>query len=231
MASPLAFVERCVLHGDRSSPEKTDDFRPSTPPTDAGRVALPPGPAPGAVMSFRRNVAVAVAMVLLVPTFVWLLVANDTQHVAQLEAVPDESTSGLDEVPVPSASALRSRWVSQSVPEGIALGTTATATFVFRNIGSTPWVRGTAAEAHLGIVDDDRRFFDLGLSLGWPTPDRLAVQTEDVVEVGQVATFRFGLRGSVTGRHHIRVRPVVDGVAWMDDDGAYIDIVVSANMP
>ncbi|MEO8580881.1 MAG: hypothetical protein ABI469_11575, partial [Gemmatimonadales bacterium] len=86
-------------------------------------------------------------------------------------------------------------------------------------------------EARLGIVDDDRRFFDLGLALDWPTPNRLAVQTEDVVEVGQVATFSFGLRGSVTGRHHIRVRPVIDGVAWMDDEGAYFDIVVSASMP
>ncbi|MGH2490928.1 MAG: hypothetical protein ACRDF9_05410 [Candidatus Limnocylindria bacterium] len=185
----------------------------------------------GTVIFSRRHVAVAVTMALLLSAFVWLLVANDTEQVAQLEAAADESASGFDAVPVPSASTLRSRWVSQSVPEVIGLGRTATATFAFRNIGSTPWIRGTAAEARLGIVDDDRRFFDLGLALDWPTPNRLAVQTEDVVEVGQVATFSFGLRGSVTGRHHIRVRPVVDGVVWMDDEGVYFDIVVSASMP
>jgi len=132
---------------------------------------------------------------------------------------------------LPLGSALRSVWVSQTVPEVIVLGKEATATFVYRNIGSVTWVRGTAAEARLGIVDDDRRFFDMGLSLDWPTPDRLAVQTEEVVRVGELATFTFGLRGNVTGRHHIRVRPVVDGVIWMDDDGAYFDVVVSASQP
>ena len=118
--------------------------------------------------------------------------------------------------------------MSQTVPEGIGLGKAATATFVYRNIGSVPWVRGTAAEARLGIVGDDRRFFDLGLGLNWPAPDRVAAQTEGVVRAGELATFTFGLRGSVTGRHHVRVRPVVDGVTWMDDDGAYFDVVVSA---
>lgn len=178
-----------------------------------------------------RHVTIVVTIAVLLPTFVWLLVADDTQRVTQLTAVPDEAAGDLDSVPVPSASALRSRWVSQDVPDVIALGKTAWATFAFRNIGSAPWIGGTSAEARLGILDDDPRFFDLGLALDWPRPDRLAVQTEEVVEVGQVATFRFGLRGSVTGRHHIRVRPVVDGVTWMDDEGAYFDVVVSASVP
>lgn len=183
------------------------------------------------VILSRRHLAIVATMALLLPTFVWLLVANDTDRVVQLETGADESASGFDAAPVPSASTLRSRWVSQRVPEVIGLGKTATATFAFRNIGSTPWIRGSAAEARLGIVDDDRRFFDLGLALGWPTPNRLAAQTEDIVEVGQLATFSFGLRGSVTGRHHVRVRPVIDGVAWMDDEGAYFDIVVTASTP
>lgn len=179
----------------------------------------------------RRHIAIAVTMALLLPTFVWLLIADDTERVTELGPVLDESAGGLDAVPVPPAFALRSRWIAQEVPEVIALGTTASAKFAFRNIGATPWIRGTAAEARLGIVDDERRFFDLGLALNWPRPDRLAVQTADVVEVGEIATFSFGLRGSVTGRHHVRVRPVVDGVTWMDDDGAYFDIVVSASVP
>lgn len=171
------------------------------------------------------------AIALLLPTFIWLLLSDDRQRAAQLDAVPDESAAGLDSVPVPSASALRSRWVSQDVPEFISLGSTATATFAFRNIGGTPWIRGTAAEARLGVVDDDRRLFDLGLALDWPRPDRIAAQTEEIVELGDVGTFKVGLRGSVTGRHHVRVRPVVDGVAWMDDEGAYFDIIVVAAMP
>lgn len=92
-------------------------------------------------------------------------------------------------------------------------------------------VRGTTAEGQLGLVDDERRFFDMGFGLDWPTPDRLAIQAEDEVAVGGLATFTFGLRGAVTGVHHIRVRPVVDGIGWMDNDGAYFDVVVSASAP
>jgi hypothetical protein len=170
--------------------------------------------------------AVLIAMGLLLPVFLWLL-ASDEQA-AQLDVTQAEETSDLTAVPTPAAWMLRSRWVSQSASPVIALGDTATATFVFRNIGSTPWIRGTAAEARLGIVDDDRRPYEMGLGAGWPTPDRVAVQAEDVVEVGDVATFTFSVHGVATGVHHIRVRPVVDGVAWMDDEGAYIDVVVSA---
>jgi hypothetical protein len=176
-----------------------------------------------------RNIGFTAATALMLAVFVGLLVADDVQRAERLERLAPAEFADTGDVQVPSASALRSVWVSQTVPEVIVLGKEATATFVYRNIGSMPWVRGTAAEARLGIVGDDRRFFDLGLGRNWPAPDRVAVQTERVVRAGELATFTFGLRGNVTGRHHIRVRPVVDGVTWMDDDGAYLDVVVSAS--
>jgi hypothetical protein len=170
------------------------------------------------------------AVVLLVSLFTWLLVGEETRRAARFEQLAAaEAPSAGDYAQVPVASTLRSAWVSQTVPEAIALGREAKATFVYRNVGTAAWVRDTAAEARLGIVGDDKSFFNLGLALDWPTPDRLAVQSEEVVEVGETATFTFGLRGSVTGRHHIRVRPVVDGLTWMDDDGAYFDVVVSVS--
>jgi len=165
-------------------------------------------------------------------TFTAILVADESRRANRPEAASaaDESAS-FEALPPPPASALHSRWVSQDVPEVIALGQSATATFVFENIGSVAWVRGTSAEARLGVLNDDHRYFDLGLALHWPAPDRLATQSEDVVPVGANGTFKVGLFASVTGWHHIRVRPVVDGVTWMDDDGAYFDIVVSARTP
>lgn len=172
-----------------------------------------------------RTTAVLIAAGLLLPVFLWLL-ASDEQA-AQLDATRADERSDLSSLPTPAAWMLRSRWVSQSAPPVIALGDTATATFAFRNVGSTPWVRGTAAEARLGIVDDDRRPYEMGLAVAWLTPDRPAAQTEDVVEVGDVATFTFSVYGAATGLHHLRVRPVVDGVAWMDDEGAFIDVMVS----
>lgn len=180
----------------------------------------------------KRSFAVLMAAAsLLLMSFVWLLGAEEERHATQgdVEAAVEESPADL--VPTPAASALRSRWVSQRVPQVIGLGKTGTATFVFRNIGSTSWIRSSPAEARLGVVGDDTRLFDLGMAVGWPAPNRLAVQAEDVVAVGDVATFTFRLRGSVTGIHHILVRPVVDGVTWMDDDGAYFDFVVSASAP
>jgi hypothetical protein len=172
-----------------------------------------------------RTTAVLIAVGLLLPIFLWLLASDE--RAAQLDATRADETSDLSAVPTPAAWMLRSRWVWQSAPPVIALGDTGTATFAFRNIGSTPWIRGTAAEARLGIVDDDRRLYDLGLGADWRAPDRLAAQAEDVVEVGEIATFTFSVHGAVTGLHHLRVRPVVDGVAWMDDEGAYIDVMVS----
>jgi hypothetical protein len=179
-----------------------------------------------------RTLGALVVTGLLLVGFTWLLVADEARRASRLDAAWTAAESAdLEAVPMPPASALRSRWVSQTVPEVIALGKTATATFVFQNIGAVRWIRGTPAEARLGVLGDDRTFFDLGLAQGWPAPERLAAQAEEIVEVGQVATFRVGLRGSVTGRHHIRVRPVVDGVTWMDDDGAYFDVVISAHAP
>lgn len=179
----------------------------------------------------RSFVVLLAAASLLLMSFVWLLGADEERRAAQGEADLAAEESPADVVSAPEASALRSRWFSQKTPQVIALGKTATGTFVFRNIGSAPWIRSSAAEARLGVVGDDTRLFDLGMAVGWPAPNRLAVQAEDVVAVGEVATFTFRLRGSVTGLHHILVRPVVDGVTWMDDDGAYFDVVVSASAP
>jgi hypothetical protein len=178
-------------------------------------------------MKPNRTFGMGVATALLLAVFAGLLIADETRRSSRFELASGDSDSAGELAQIPPASAFRSVWLSQSVPLAIVLGHEAAATFAYRNVGSVPWVRGTAAEARLGIVGDDRSFFDLGLGLDWPAADRLAAQAEEVVDVGETATFTFALRGSVTGRHHIRVRPVVDGLTWMDDDGAYLDVIVS----
>jgi hypothetical protein len=121
------------------------------------------------VIGLRRgHAALFVTASLLLTTFLWLLAADDDAHVAQRDDGLEAEESRADLVPTPVASALRSQWISQSAPKTIALGKTATATLVFRNIGSTAWIRGTAAEARLGIVADDTHFSEIGLALGWP---------------------------------------------------------------
>ncbi|HKY51148.1 MAG TPA: hypothetical protein VJP45_07815 [Candidatus Limnocylindria bacterium] len=171
-----------------------------------------------------------VAFALLLPAFIALLVADAARPPVGVEAGAGDDVESAyaasADVPAPKAAALHSRWVSQSPLRVLTLGETGTIFISFRNVGSTPWIRGTAAEARLGVINDDRRYADLGFAHDWPAPDRPAVQTENVVAPGSIANFTFQVRGSVTGVHRIPVRPLVEGVSWMEDEGAYVEFWV-----
>ena len=120
-----------------------------------------------------------------------------------------------------------SRWVSESpFPIVDPDQTTPAMTITFRNAGTRSWRRGVAGEqATLGINGDDRTLAAYGVS--WPTPDRPAIQTEAVVAPGQNATFTFAMRGPTTpGTYQLHLRPVVDGVTWMEDEGVFMYITV-----
>lgn len=183
-------------------------------------------------LQHRRAILATLAFALLLPVFIALLVADTARPLAGDEtggvAGDDDggTYSASTDVAAPSASALHSRWVSQSPLRVVALGGTTTISVSFRNVGSTPWILGTPAEVRLGVVNDDRRFFELGLAHKWPAPDRPAVQTESFVGPGSIASFTFEVRGAVTGVHRIPVRPLVEGVTWLEDEGAYVEFWV-----
>jgi hypothetical protein len=42
----------------------------------------------------------------------------------------------------------------------------------------------------------------------------------------QLATFTFKVAGAAPGTYRLHVRPVVDGVAWLEDQGVFVDITV-----
>lgn len=176
----------------------------------------------------RRAMLTALALALLIPVFVALLVADAPRPQPEIASVSDDEAaeSALAPVPAPPAGALHSRWVSQSPLRVVDLGGVTTLSISFRNIGSTPWIRGSSAEARLGVVNDDRRFFDLGFAQNWLAPDRPAAQLDSVVSPGSLAIFSFQVRGAVTGVHRIPVRPLVEGVTWMEDEGAYVEVWV-----
>jgi hypothetical protein len=180
----------------------------------------------------RRATLATLAVALLLPVFIALLIA-DTSHPRPSAAstiADDGGAAGADvalaDVTAPPGTALHSRWVSQSPLRVVALGENTTISISFRNVGSTAWIRGSAAEARLGVANDDRRFFDLGFAQNWLAPDRPAAQTEDVVPPGALANFSFHVRGTVTGVHRIPLRPLVEGVTWMEDEGAYVEFWV-----
>lgn len=175
-----------------------------------------------------RAMLTALALALLVPVFVALLIADAPGPQREISYVGEDEAAdpALALVPAPPASALHSRWVSQSPLRVVDLGGVTTLSISFRNVGSTPWIRGTKAEARLGIVNDDRRFFELGFAQDWLAPDRPAAQSESVVSPGALAIFNFQVHGAVTGVHRIPVRPLVEGVTWMEDEGAYVEVWV-----
>jgi glucose/arabinose dehydrogenase len=120
-------------------------------------------------------------------------------------------------------SGFHSRWVSESAWPTLDAGqTTAPVSVVFRNTGSKTWVKGDASsQVNLGINGDDRS--QSFLNAGWLSPDRVAAQIEASVAPGQTATFTFQMRApSAAGTYRLHLRPVIDGVTWMEDEGVFM---------
>jgi len=61
------------------------------------------------------------------------------------------------------------------------------------------------------------------VATGWPTADRASVQTEAVVQPGAIGTFTFSVQAPATlGTYQLRLRPVIDGTTWMEDQGVFV---------
>ena len=57
---------------------------------------------------------------------------------------------------------------------------------------------------------------------------RVAAQTEATVTPGGVGTFMFQVRAPMTpGLYAIHLRPVIDAVSWMEDEGVFLYITVT----
>jgi len=126
-----------------------------------------------------------------------------------------------------SASSYHAKWASQSAYPTLRAGqTSAPLTISFTNTGSSPWVKGVLGqEARLGINLDDVTWAALGVN--WPFASRVATQTEATVAAGQTGTFTFQVKAPATpGVYSIHLRPVIDGTAWMEDEGVFLIVTV-----
>jgi hypothetical protein len=124
----------------------------------------------------------------------------------------------------PLPAELHSRWHTQSVVAPIEVGEITDVTVQFINTGHVEWIRGTPSEIRLG--ETGPRPLPTEMKIDWPLPNRPAVQAETIVYEDQVATFTFKVGGAAPGTYRLRLRPVVDGVKWLEDDGVYVDITV-----
>jgi hypothetical protein len=142
----------------------------------------------------------------------------------------DASVADARETPAPPSAPppvpelFHSEWYTQSADPDLTVGAIGDVTVQLRNVGSTRWVRGTKAEVRLGEVGDKPLPPDMRVD--WAYPDRPAVQSEPVVDEYGLATFSFKVRGVAPGEFVLRLRPVVDGVKWLEDDGILVTIHV-----
>ena len=120
------------------------------------------------------------------------------------------------------------KWVSQSANPTLAPGATSSdLTVTIQNTGTKTWTKGVVGqEARLGIKNDDRTWASLAVS--WLSPDRVAAQAEATVARGQNATFTFKVRAPQTPSIYVlALRPVIDGVTWLEDEGVFVSVNVS----
>ena len=130
-------------------------------------------------------------------------------------------------VRVTSDLGYHSKWLSQSANPALAPGaTSADITITLRNSGVKPWVKGAAGQqANLAIRNDDKTW--ASIAVGWLAPDRPAAQTEANVAPGSNATFTFKVRApQAPSTYVLALRPVVDGVTWLEDEGVFVAVTV-----
>jgi hypothetical protein len=131
-------------------------------------------------------------------------------------------------VPAPKgAITYHSAWVAQSAYPTMTFGASAQVSVTIQNRGSATWTKGTATEARIGVVNDDASLTQLGIADGWLWSNRPAAQTEASVAPGQTATFTFSVKGVRMGSYPLRLRPVIDGITWMEDQGIFMLITVN----
>jgi hypothetical protein len=135
--------------------------------------------------------------------------------------------------PPPSASdnGLHSAWVSQTAVPALQPAATQSVSLLFRNSGTKTWQKGVAgSQVALGVSGDDTTFSALGMNVGWPSANRVAIQNESAVAPGGIASFTFALKAPFSGGLvNITLRPVVDGVAWLEDQGVVVPVVTTVS--
>jgi cysteine-rich secretory family protein len=128
-------------------------------------------------------------------------------------------------------SGLHSAWMSQTAVPALQPSATQSVSLLFRNSGTKTWQKGVGgSEVALGINGDNTTFSALGMNVGWPSANRVAVQNESAVAPGGIATFTFAIKAPFSGGLvNIPLRPVVDGVAWLEDQGVTVPVVTTVD--
>ncbi len=125
-----------------------------------------------------------------------------------------------------SLSPYHTAFYAQSPFPSVGPGQTAEWVIALTNTGTTGWDLGQSTGLRLGTWSPQDAPSMLASS-AWIAPNRPAQQTTTWVGPGQQAWFRVLLHApSTPGVYRLYVRPVIDGVQWLEDFGAYVDVRV-----
>jgi hypothetical protein len=124
-----------------------------------------------------------------------------------------------------------SLWAGQSRSIDLKPGQMVDVAVKLVNTGTESWMRGVdGKEVRLGTSAplDNTRDFERGVLLSPIVGQtRLATTAESVVQPGETGTFNVRLRAPLEpGTHQVFVRPVADGVTWMEDQGILVELNV-----
>jgi hypothetical protein len=222
--APTATASSGPTASPSSGPSSAPSSAPSSPPPAALTAA--PTPAPTAAPTAAPNPITFLIGLLTpsspspAPTAAPVSVAAAPVVNTQTETAPAANAS---ELVVPAS--FHSSWVSQSSDVSLSGGGTTTVVVRFRNTGTATWVKGVAGQqANLAITGEGTK-----VAHGWPTADRVAIQQENVVAPGEIATFEFAVRApEAAGSYRLDLRPVVDGMTWLEDDGVFLTVTSQA---
>ena len=129
---------------------------------------------------------------------------------------------------VPPDTGYHARWSAQSADPIVYPGDFATLVVALRNTGSRGWYRGIADQQADLATSDPQDVQHPELAADWLSANRLTSTTTDYVGPGDVGWFEFAVRApSASGDYKLGLRPVVDGVSWLEDDGIFFTIHVS----
>jgi len=131
-------------------------------------------------------------------------------------------------IALPPDSGYHASWSAQSPDPTVVVGTTATLVLALKNTGSRGW--SNDGGAHVVIGTNDPEDADRSELAGdWLSANRVTSTTTDYVGPGEVGWFEFTVRAPATaGDYRLALRGVVDGVTWLEDDGIFFTIHVSA---
>ncbi len=145
--------------------------------------------------------------------------------VVDFGSVIDATFGGASAMSVPPVPSYHAVFYTESAFPVASPGQTVQWTVAFTNTGSTGWT-SPATELHLGTNDPLNTSSVLATS-SWLDANRPARQTTPYVGPGEQAWFIVTLHApSQTGTYRLYVRPVIDGVSWLEDSGVYVDLVV-----